>query len=370
MIEWVLLLLLILGCLALVLAGVGFLYLYMVTVWTQYHTQRGRYFCAPLDKRRRLKRWLQRHRKNLEPFLCLLGRLSHVRLQRATFRFQGVAGPKGSCSPESFRRAVSYKPEPCDLFLVSQLRCGTTWLQQLAYQVLVRGREELAAQGKTLGAVSPWLESVWTLPPPLAPLIGVGPAYRLIKTHFPIQLCPFSPQARYIYITRHPLDCFASCLDYLRANLGPFQLELAEAVEWFCSLEWMWWTPWPYHVAGWWQRAQTAENVLFLTYEQMIKDLPGIAQQIANFLGLEPLNEEELAAIKRHSSFGYMREHSEAFEMAPPHLLQSFEDLFLQGRPGRHSHLPEEAKSVILEYCRSILAGQNISLGGHYPDLV
>jgi hypothetical protein len=158
-------------------------------------------------------------------------------------------------------------------------------------------------------------------------------------------------------------------LDYFEANLGPFHLELAEAMNWFCSLEWMWWTPWPYHVAGWWHQAQAAENVLFVTYEQMVEDLGAVAERIANFLGLEPLTQEELRAICTHSSFGYMREHSEAFEMAPPHLLRDFAGLFVQGRAGRHTHLPEEAKSTILEYCRRILVEQKVPLGEYYSDL-
>jgi len=368
--SWLLSILLIAAGAVFFLVLAGFVYLYIVTVWTRYQTRDGRYFCAPLEKRRQLKRWLMWHRKNLAPLLCFLGQVSNVHLRKATFRFHGVAGPKGSCSPETFCRASSYKPASCDLFVVSQLRCGTTWLEQLTYQVLVRGREDLAAQGKSLGSVCPWLESIWTIPPELAPKIGGGPAYRVFKTHFPIELCLYSHEARYLYITRHPLDCFASCLDYLRANLGPFRLRLAEAVEWFCNLEWMWWTPWPHHVAGWWQKAQCSPNVLFITYEQMLKDLPGVARKIADFLATEPLDHDELVSVVHHSSFRYMREHSEAFEMAPPHLLQDFEGLFVQGRAGRHQNLPEEVKSAIMEYCRSTLAEQKVCLGEHYPDLV
>ena len=53
-----------------------------------------------------------------------------------------------------------------------------------------------------------------------APLVGENPT-RIIKTHLPTKLCPYSEQAKYIYVTRHPVSCFASIVDYNRTLLGP-----------------------------------------------------------------------------------------------------------------------------------------------------
>lgn len=348
---------------------VQLVHLGLVLAWSRKRCLHGRYFALPLAERRRLKKILQWHRRCLAPTLMVLSRLGEVRLRTATFRYRGVPGPKSSCSPQSFRAASQYRPTSQDVFVVTQLRSGTTWMQQLVYQVLVRGQQELAAAGQTLAAVSPWLESHWTISPAEAPLVGAGPVRRIIKTHLPTQLCPFSPEAQYIYVARHPVDCFASCVDFLRGNLGPFRIRLEEILEWFCSDELMWWTPWPLHVAGWWQLAQKNSNVLFITYEQMAANLSTIAFRVAEFLGVPPLTTEELARVLFHASFAYMRQNQDAFEMAPPHLVREDRSLLPAGRKSRHSDLPSEVVARVLTYCRRVLAAKGISLRQFYPDL-
>jgi hypothetical protein len=345
------------------------IHLSLLSRWTEEQTRFGRYFCATPYQRERLRRRLRRHQWLLWPTLFLLSRAGPIEFERLTFRHRGVAGPKGSCSPETFEKAAAYRPTEQDLFVVTQLRCGTTWMQQLVYQVLVRGQEELAASGRTLGCVSPWIESVWTRPPEEAPLVGLVPAFRILKTHLPADLCPFSPEARYVYVTRHPLDCFASCLDYLSANLGPFRFRLEEATRWFCSREWMWWTPWPDHVAGWLRRAQSSPNILFVTYEQMHQDLEAVIDRVARFLQIEPLRPTEIRPIVAHCSFSYMQQHEEAFEMAPPHVLRDMGGLFVRGHTGRYKHLPPPIVETILSFCRKALADYGVSLASYYPDL-
>ncbi len=345
------------------------LHLVAVLSWTRWRTVRGRYFALSKSARLRFRRTLQLHKNLLTPAIAVLRRLGPIRLEKATFHYRGVAGPKGSCSPSTFQAASRYRPQSCDVFVVTQLRCGTTWMQQLVYQILMRGSNDIAASGRALGAVSPWLESYWTIPPAEAPRVGIAPTYRIIKTHLPVELCPFSPEARYIYVARHPVDCFASCLDFLQANVGPFRLSVEDTLRWFCSEHYMWWTPWPRHVAAWFDRAKKERNVLFLTYEEMCRNLPEVITHVAAFLGVEELGANETERILHHASFFYMQAFPEAFEMYPPHLFQDPEFLFRRGRPGRGEYLPPEVKNTILDFCRHVLGRQTADLSLFYPEL-
>ncbi|MCS7238656.1 MAG: sulfatase-like hydrolase/transferase [Thermoguttaceae bacterium] len=344
-------------------------HLSIVLAWSRKRCLQGRYFGLPKAERKKFARILRRHRRVLTPTLFVLSKLGSVRLDQATFLFRAVAGPKGSCSPESFRAATEYRPSPHDVFVVTQLRSGTTWMQQVVYQILVRGKVDLGHSGQTMGAVSPWLESLWTIPPWEAPLLGQRPAFRIIKTHLPVELCPLASAAKYIYVARHPVACFASCVDFFRANLGPFRIELEEILRWFCDRKLAWWTPWPDHVGRWWQLAQQNDNILFTTYEQMASDLSAVVHRVAHFLGVSPLSPEEISSVLKHASFIHMRTHYDAFEVTPPHLLRQGEPLFVAGRCHRHEHLPGSVVNEVRDFCRQALSAQGVSLADYYPDL-
>jgi hypothetical protein len=83
----------------------------------------------------------------------------------------------------------------------------------VVYQVLLRGGGDLAERGEAMYAVSPWLEGIKSVPMEQARSIGMERPARIIKTHFPADFCPFRSDARYVYVVRHPVSCFASCVD-------------------------------------------------------------------------------------------------------------------------------------------------------------
>jgi hypothetical protein len=341
----------------------------VVIGWSDRRTRGTDYYGLPPRERQRFRRLLRIHALLLSPFLALLAAATRPKFSQRCFVYKGVAGPAGACSTESFRRAEAYRPGPEDVFVVTQLRSGTTWMQHLVFQVLLRGGGDLAGSGVALGAVSPWLESDRTVGVGDAPLLGDERPSRLIKTHLPASLCPFSPQAKYIYVARHPASCFASCVDYVRNNLHGFSPELAEFEHWFRSDELMWWNTWAVHVAGWWQRARRKANVLFVRFEDMKSDLVAVARRVAEFLDVRPLTESELAAVAGKCSFAYMRQHADAFEMHPPHLLQEAGAFFVSGRSDRHRDIPPEVGKRIADWCRRECAANSFPVHRLYPDL-
>jgi estrone sulfotransferase len=297
----------------------------------------------------------------------LSARFTRVNLANAGFRYQGVAGPKGSCSEESFRAGHGYVPRREDVFVVTQMKCGTTWMQHVVYQVLLRGRGTLAEEGKAMYAVSPWLEGTKSVPIAEAPLIGSERPSRIIKTHFPADLCPLGDDAKYVYVVRHPVSCFASCADFLGANLGAFAPDLEAVRDWYCSDEAMWWGSWPRHVEGWWKLSRSRDNVLFVRFEDMKADLAGVTRRVADFLGMRPLSEGEIAAVVEKCGFEYMRAHDESFEMQPPHVLAIDAELLVKGTADRYRDVPTELRREVMEWCQERLAGGDFPLAEQYP---
>jgi hypothetical protein len=200
-----------------------------------------------------------------------------------------------------------------------------------------------------------------------APLVGERPT-RIIKTHLPTKLCPYSEQAKYIYVTRHPVSCFASVVDYNRTLLGPFMPELDKMVDWFCS-ERMYWLPWPEHVQGWWRWSQNRQNVLFIHYEEMTENFAFVLDRVARFLGYQ-LTADEKNRIAEKCSFRYMKQNEELFEMAPPNMFSVIGGGFLaSGKSNRYQDATPAIRQRILDYCRQSLRDSDYPVQQFYPDL-
>lgn len=352
---------------AVVLLVIQWGYLVVVLVWEDQKTRGVAYYGLSLSERERFKRTLRLHARLLSPIVRLLGRLSKPDLARGSFRFEGVAGPKGTCSVESFRQAVGYGPRPGDVFVATQMKCGTTWMQHLVYQILLRGQGDLAEEGRALYALSPWLESIKSVSVADAPVVGTERPSRIVKTHFPARLCPYSPEAKYIYVARHPVSCFASCADFLAGNMGPFCPSLDVIEEWFCSSEMMWWGTWPAHVDGWWDRSQRTKNTLFVRFEDMRSDLATVARRVAAFLDMAPLSDAELDSVVTKCGFAYMQSHQSSFEMYPPHILAFDTKLFVRGTADRHRDASQGAAERIMAWCADQLKDGTFPINDMYP---
>ena len=345
------------------------IYLAVVLRWEDEQTVGLGYYGRKRPGRDRFKQQLRLHARILAPLLSLNSRLTKLDFRRARVRHHDVAFPPGSCDAASTARAEAYQPRPEDIFVVTQMKCGTTWMEHIVYQVLTRGHGNLVESDTTLYSVAPWLEGRRSVSLEQAPLLGTERPSRIIKSHLPAQLCPRSAAARYIYVARHPASCFASCIDFVATNVGAMAPALPAYEEWFRSPELMWWGTWTDHVKGWWARSRQDANVLFVHFETMKKDLPGVVRQVAAFLGVPPLSDGELAEAVRKTGFDYMQEHQDIFEMHPPHLLQTNAELFKAGSADRHKDVPAEARQRILAWAAAELKDSDYPLAAQYPDV-
>ncbi len=342
------------------------LYLAAAIRWLRGETGEDRYFKRPVAERIELREAIADRARRVVP---LMRSISRVFKPSIAVEFRGTSFPAAACPYEQVKEAVAYAPDRRDIFVVTQMKCGTTWMQQIVYEVLMRGRGDLGDDGHHhMYALSPWIEARTSVSMENAPRIG-DCEQRIIKSHLPVPLCPWSTDARYVYVLRHPVACFASSVDFVRMLFGPIAPSLEGFVDWFCS-DAMWWGPWPDHADGWWRRAQEQENVLFLHYEEMLEDLGGAVDRVASHLGVS-LSPEERAAVVDKSGYDYMKAHEDLFEMTPPTFfsVESGSSYFVSGKGDRHRDAGDAERERILRYCRERLAGASYPVENYYPDI-
>ncbi len=205
-----------------------------------------------------------------------------------------------------------YKPTPHDVFACVYYKSGTNWLLQIATEIIHRGRAEF----HHIHDLVPWPDAH---EPTYAVPLSDDKAWknsptglRVVKTHRKLDEVPFSPESRYICVVRDPKDVCVSSYHFMRnIGMGPMAHSVETWVEYtftpafpFCK--------WADHVNSYWQ-VRHHENVLFMTYEEMKKDLPETVRKIAAFLKIE-LTPDEFAEVVRKSGFAYMKQIEKKFE--------------------------------------------------------
>ncbi|XP_077536808.1 sulfotransferase ssu-1-like isoform X2 [Haemaphysalis longicornis] len=175
--------------------------------------------------------------------------------------------------------ALSYKPRPRDVFIVTYPKCGTTWMQFIVFCIYNDG--ETPADLVDFFKRTPFLEMLGAKAAENMPRPGA------IKTHLPYRLQPKSPDARYIYVARNPYDCCVSL--YHHTRLFPiyefedgtfdefFEMFFRGEVDFGDYFE---------NLLSWYEHRDD-DNVLFLTYEDLKRNPKEGILSVARFLGKE-----------------------------------------------------------------------------------
>jgi hypothetical protein len=205
-----------------------------------------------------------------------------------------------------------YQATSHDVFACVYFKSGTNWQMQILVQVIHHG----AAEFEHIHDLVPWPDSP---DPDYAVPLSDETAWknsptglRVIKTHREFAKVPFSREARYICVVRDPKDVCVSAYHFSRAEaMGPMTPSVANFVEYFLSPAFQF-CAWPLFLDSYW-RVRDRENVLFLTYEEMKRDLPGTVRRIAAFLKVD-LSQAEANEVVRLSSFDQMKTIEHKFE--------------------------------------------------------
>jgi hypothetical protein len=203
-------------------------------------------------------------------------------------------------------RYALLKPRPGDIYVATAPKTGTTWMQQIVFQVLTGGRGEF----EHIYQVSPYLEQLM-LRGFAEDVLDALPSPRILKTHMTYGLVAPPPDSRVIYVTRNAEDSLVSLHNHvcLESGYRP-ALDVPFLRQSFLLKRWFW------HLESWWPH-RADPNVLHLRYEELAADLEGCIRKVARFLGVT-LEEDRMGTILEKCSFAYMKQHDDCFDVRLP----------------------------------------------------
>ncbi len=340
----------------------AYVWMFRTLAWIGHQTQYDAFFKLSLADRIALRKRIQAKARLMRILVTPLVKLG---VRAPETEFEGTTVP-GICPSVTMDYARHYQPESNDIFVATQMKCGTTWMQQIVFQLLTRGDGEFSDDGyRHMYAISPWIESVGAVRLADAPLIE---GRRIIKTHLGTELCPYSNDAKYIYVLRHPAACLASAVDFVDKLLGPMAPQAGDYESWFCS-EGMWWGPWADHADGWWRWSTERDNVHFVHYETLLAEPEAEIAKIAEFLAVD-LSEDQLASVVDKSGYQYMKDNDHFFEMSAPTPMDVGDaNFFVKGSSNRGDDVSEEARQRVLRYCADRLKDAAYPVARFYPDV-
>ncbi|XP_055676908.1 sulfotransferase 1B1-like [Lutzomyia longipalpis] len=202
----------------------------------------------------------------------------------------------------------NFEVRPDDIWVVTYPKSGTTWTQEMVWQIC-NDLDFEKGQGIGLGERFPMLEMGTLIPEAFTTDtvadVAQRPSPRLIKSHLPPSLLPRSiwkVKPRIIYTARNAKDIFVSFYHHYR-NFFQYKGSFDEFSEIFMN-NLINYAPFYTHVFDYWNM-RNEENILFLTFEEMKRDMPAVIEKTAEFLG-KSLNKKQIQDLTEHLSFEKM----------------------------------------------------------------
>ncbi|SPT16134.1 unnamed protein product [Triticum aestivum] len=207
-----------------------------------------------------------------------------------------------------------FSPRPTDVLLVSFPKTGTTWLKALAF----------SAHLPSTGADHPLHRNN---PHDLVGFLELAgedddgliyegiPSPRLLAAHLPYSLLPHGitdgSGGRIVYVCRDPKDTLFSFWHFHEKTTATLQRmaddggassampTFEEAFELFCKGQSMAGPQWRHALEYWEASRLSPDQVLFLRYEDMLRDPEGSLRKMAVFMGCPFSPEEEETGVVR-----------------------------------------------------------------------
>ncbi|KAM6460343.1 amine sulfotransferase-like [Liasis olivaceus] len=223
------------------------------------------------------------------------------------YKYKGFYFITGLVSPETIDSLDSFEIRDDDVFIITYPKSGTVWTQNILSLIFHGGHRD-GTENITLIDRVPWLEyNVFHAD------LSSRPSPRLFSSHLPYYLVPSGLRKRrgkIIYVYRNPKDVLVSEYHFTKIatkleNPKDFDtfLETFLAGKVVCSF-------WLDHIEGW--HAHKGDfNILFLSYEEMKKDLRSSVLKICSFLG-KKLTEKEVDDVVDKATFDNMKTDSRA----------------------------------------------------------
>jgi len=212
-----------------------------------------------------------------------------------------------------------------DVWISSFPKCGSTWTQEMVWNI-VNSLDFKTAKTTSLMERVPFLELTALNESRHMDIIkeeaaGTGllnsiehvnnlASPRVIKTHLSIDMLPkniLAQNVKLIYVCRNPRDVVVSFYNHWRVMegfKGSFDVFFDAFVGDVCG----YYSPFVKHVLGYWNQ-RNDPSILFITYEDMKRDLPAVIKRVAHFLD-KYLSETDISELADHLSFKNMKKNA------------------------------------------------------------
>ncbi|XP_062564653.1 luciferin sulfotransferase-like [Armigeres subalbatus] len=222
--------------------------------------------------------------------------------------------PKPCVLPEKYQqfaeRVRNFPVYDDDVWIITFPKCGTTWTQEMVW-LIDHDLDFESATRESINTRSVYLEISGI--GKNIPIDSVASAAnkirpRHIKSHLPLALLPkqlWTVKPKIIYVSRNPKDVAVSYWHHYQMIMGyrgpkeNFYEALLDDQVIYC--------PQVQHVLDFW-RLRDEDNVLFLTYEQMKRNLRKVLPTVCEFFG-KRYSEQQLDILTHHLSFDEMKKN-------------------------------------------------------------
>ncbi|KAF0895088.1 hypothetical protein E2562_006795 [Oryza meyeriana var. granulata] len=216
-----------------------------------------------------------------------------------------------------------FEPRASDVFLASFPKSGTTWLKALAFATVNRAEhppsgEDHPLRRRGVHDCVNFFESTFAVSREGGDVFAQLPSPRVLATHLPYSLLPerivedsSDSDCRIVYICRDPKDALVSGWLFTKKMLAaaaatnggivemlpPAPYTMEEALDLFCHGRCVTGPHW-HHVLEYWEESRRRpEKVLFLRYEEMLREPACNVKKLAEFMGCPFTDEEESAGV-------------------------------------------------------------------------
>ncbi|XP_076773163.1 amine sulfotransferase-like isoform X1 [Arvicanthis niloticus] len=214
--------------------------------------------------------------------------------------FKGHNFVKDVVNIEDLEKMEEFEIRDDDVFIITYPKSGTIWTQQILSLIYFEGHRNNTENISTVDRV-PFLEyNIHNLD------YAKMSSPRIFSSHLPYYLVPKGlkeKKTKTFYIYRNPKDVLIS---YFHFSNWVAIFEATDTLDQFLGkfLDGKG-NCWFDHIRGWYEHRHDF-NIMFLSYEDLKKDLRSSVLKICNFLEKE-LSEEELDAVVRQSTFENMK---------------------------------------------------------------
>lgn len=249
----------------------------------------------------------------------------------------------------------NFIPRNSDIVITTSYKAGTTWMQGICAALVFQQPKPPVPQD----ALTPWLDANFAPIEDVLELLDSLENRRYIKTHLPLDGLRFLDEIKYIFVGRDGPDVFMSMWNHWH-NMTPEAIEQLNNAEdregpelpfppeeiqpafdeWLNRGSFTWesngfpfWSH-LHHARSWWDYRHLP-NILFVHFEDLLRDLDGEMRRISTFLDI-PVDEKVWPSLVEGVTFKSMK--ANAGHMAPGATHETWKDTSNFFHKGTNKH--------------------------------